>query len=218
MKNTKTLDQAPPEAQRALLQTLIRSITIYDDRVELKMYVGKLFEEIICSLPEVAHKDADNTPKNAKTPQKTCGVTTSLKPGGGGLASDSQSHALGANELPSWLGRMDSNHDSQTLPPTLLTPEAGSRFGLNQWRENSYILLPGKDSDLDSQTQILMCYHYTTGQRILNFNFIFLLFVAFKNFFLQVFPKRLRYRVGDILMPGLAAWRLFTALQAGFKR
>ena len=24
--------------------------------------------------------------------------------------------------------------------------------------------LPGKDSDLDSQTQILMCYHYTTGQ------------------------------------------------------
>ncbi len=35
----KYLDQAPPEAQKALLQALIKSITIYDDRVELKMYV-----------------------------------------------------------------------------------------------------------------------------------------------------------------------------------
>lgn len=95
----KYLDQAPPEAQKALLQALIKSITIYDDRVELKMYVGQPFEEIICSLPEVAHKDADNTPKNGKTPQKTCGVNASL--------------ALGANERPNWLPRMDSNHDSQ---------------------------------------------------------------------------------------------------------
>lgn len=63
------------------------------------MYVGQPFEEIIYSLPEVIHKDADNTPKNAKTPQKTCGVTTSL--------------ALGANERPSWLPNVDTSRVSQ---------------------------------------------------------------------------------------------------------
>ena len=95
----KYLDQAPPEAQKALLQALIKSITIYNDQVELKMYVGQPFEEIICSLPEVIHKNIDNAPKNGTTPQKTCGVTTSL--------------ALGANERPSWLPRLESNQDTQ---------------------------------------------------------------------------------------------------------
>ena len=93
----KHLDQAPPEAQKALLHALIKSITIYDDRVELKMYVGQPFEAIVCNLPQIAHNSPENTPTNGKTPQKTCEVTATI--------------ARGANERPRWLPRMDSNHE-----------------------------------------------------------------------------------------------------------
>ena len=92
------LDQAPPDAQKALLKALIKSITILDDQVELRMYVGQPFSEIACNLPALT-QDNPNTPKREKTPQHNCEV----------LAKD----ARGANGHPKRLPRMDSNHGTK---------------------------------------------------------------------------------------------------------
>lgn len=94
----KYLDQAPPDAQRALMHALIKSVTIFEDRVELRMYVGQPFDEIAASLPAIHEKTPENTPKNKTTPQENAyGVALN------------QTDAPGANGRPNWLLGQDSN-------------------------------------------------------------------------------------------------------------
>ena len=94
----KYLDQAPPDAQQALLKALIKSITILDDQVELRMYVGQPFEEIACNLPENTHSHPINAPKNKNAPQNDCRA----------LSTDTRD----SNGCPSWLPRLDSNQNT----------------------------------------------------------------------------------------------------------
>lgn len=86
------LDQAPPEAQKALLHALIKSVTIFDDYVELRMYVGQPFDEIACNLPAIPKDTPENTPKNKTTPQDNAREV---------VAGCLDAH--GANERPNWL-------------------------------------------------------------------------------------------------------------------
>ncbi|KJJ83592.1 hypothetical protein OMAG_002541 [Candidatus Omnitrophus magneticus] len=44
------LDQAPPEAQRSLLQALIKEIIVFEDRIELRMYLGEPDETMPCEV------------------------------------------------------------------------------------------------------------------------------------------------------------------------
>ncbi|RJP27379.1 MAG: hypothetical protein C4533_07935 [Candidatus Omnitrophota bacterium] len=83
------LDKATPENQKALLQLLIKSITVLDDRVEFRMYVGSPYEEIACHLPENTHNNPGNAPKNSNAPQDHC---RALVPTAGG-----------SNIRPEWL-------------------------------------------------------------------------------------------------------------------
>jgi site-specific DNA recombinase len=88
----KYLDQAPPDAQKALLHALVKSVTIFDGYVELRMYVGQPFEEIIASLPAIPKNNTGNALNDKKTtPQEeTCEVV-------------GQNDARGSNERPNWL-------------------------------------------------------------------------------------------------------------------
>ena len=105
----KYLDQAPPDAQRALMQALIKSVTIFDDHVELRMYVGQPFEEIAANLPAIPNENPENTPKNKTTPQgKTCEVALN------------QADALGANGRPNWLPELAATRTPGATQEALL--------------------------------------------------------------------------------------------------
>ena len=46
------LDEAPPDAQKSLLRTLIKEIVVYEDRIELRMYVSRPVEDTMaCAMP-----------------------------------------------------------------------------------------------------------------------------------------------------------------------
>ena len=46
------IDQAPPEAQKSLIRALIKEIMVYDDKIELRMYVNQPVEDTMpCEVP-----------------------------------------------------------------------------------------------------------------------------------------------------------------------
>ena len=94
------LDQAPPDARKALIKALIKEIIVYQDYIEIKMYIDQpTVDSLSCrlSVPE-AHKP----PQNDKRPAgETCKALVTA------------SNARCSPERQDWLPRMDSNHDSQ---------------------------------------------------------------------------------------------------------
>lgn len=93
------IDQAPPEAQKALIKALIKEIIVHKDYVEIKMYIDQsTIDSLSCNLPAV---QAQETPKNGKRPTEDCKalVTTSS--------------AQGSPERQGWLPRLDSNQDNE---------------------------------------------------------------------------------------------------------
>src|SRR3989338_4191673 len=95
----KHIDQAPPEAKKALLHALIKSITIFDDHVEMRMYVGQPFEEIACGIAKIAQNNPESAPKNSNAPQNDC---RALVPTTGGLY-----------DRPKWLPRVVASRSPQ---------------------------------------------------------------------------------------------------------
>ncbi len=60
------IDQAPPEAQKALIRALIKEITVNQDYIEIKMYIDQsTVDSLSCNLPA---PDAQKTPKNEERP------------------------------------------------------------------------------------------------------------------------------------------------------
>jgi len=89
------LDQAPPEAQKSLLLALIKEIIVYDDRVEIRMFIDQSLVESLP--PEIA-----NTFKiDPKDPQKAKRPTNNSE----ALTADGS----GSSERQVWLPREDSN-------------------------------------------------------------------------------------------------------------
>jgi site-specific DNA recombinase len=62
------LDQAPPEAQKSLLLALIKEIIVYDDRVEIRMFIDQSVAQTLP--PEIANtfKTYPKDPEKAKRP------------------------------------------------------------------------------------------------------------------------------------------------------
>lgn len=61
----KYLDQSPPEAQKSLLQALIKDMTVYDDKIAINMYVE---EALGNTLPKFIDQ---KTAKKEKNPTPT---------------------------------------------------------------------------------------------------------------------------------------------------
>lgn len=80
------LDQAPADAQKSLLQALIREIVIFDDKIELRMNLGAPEEIISCEIKPTAAK---NTPINGKSLIKNDEALTA--------------QTLGSSGCPKWL-------------------------------------------------------------------------------------------------------------------
>ena len=59
------LDQAPPEAQKGLLQALIKDITVYDDKIAINMYIDQALADTLPT--HIAPKPA----QNGKSPTPT---------------------------------------------------------------------------------------------------------------------------------------------------
>ena len=87
------LDQAPAEAQKALLSALIKEIIAYEDHIEIKMYISDpTHDSLSANLPAI---QANNTPINGKRPTNESEALT-VK-------------AQGSPERPIWLPPEDSN-------------------------------------------------------------------------------------------------------------
>ncbi|MBI5888876.1 MAG: recombinase zinc beta ribbon domain-containing protein [Deltaproteobacteria bacterium] len=88
------IDQAPPDAQKSLIRALIKEIMVYDDRIELRMYVNQppiLTEDTMpCALPSVT-----SGKPNKKRPTASDEALTSPD--------------VGSSERPVWLPGRDSN-------------------------------------------------------------------------------------------------------------
>ena len=58
------LDQAPPEAQKSLLQALIKDITVYDDKIAINMYIEQSLADTLPKIidPKSAKKEKNPTP------------------------------------------------------------------------------------------------------------------------------------------------------------
>ena len=67
----KYLDQVSPEAQKSLLQAIIKDIIVYDDKITLNMYIEQGLAGI---LPKIVEK----LPKNGKSPTPTIGQDKAL--------------------------------------------------------------------------------------------------------------------------------------------
>ena len=91
------LNEAPPEAQQSLLKTLIKTITIHEDHVEMRLYVGRPLEDMALHLqPPIPENNAGNTPQNAKcATEKSCDASSTT--------------AQGSTERPKWWAIQDSN-------------------------------------------------------------------------------------------------------------
>ena len=85
------IDQAPPEAQKSLIQALIKDIFVHSDRIVINMYIEEPLEGI---LPKIIPSIKE------KRPTEDCKALVPTAPLSG--VSDSCQH---------WLPRMDSNHD-----------------------------------------------------------------------------------------------------------
>ena len=92
------IEQAPPEAQKALIRALIKEIVVYQDYIEIKMYIDQsTLDSLSCSLPA---PDAQKAPKNEERPAgDACKALVT--------ASDARS----SPERQGWLPPVDSNHD-----------------------------------------------------------------------------------------------------------
>lgn len=85
------IDKAPPEAQKSLIQALIKDIFVYSDRIAINMYIEKPLEDI---LPTIM------PPINEKRPTEACKALVPTAP----LSRDSDS-------CQHWLPPVDSNHN-----------------------------------------------------------------------------------------------------------
>jgi len=67
----RCLDQAPPEAQKGLLQALIKDVIVYDDKIAINMYIENALQNILSSTID------PNSDENKKglTPGSTRGKT-----------------------------------------------------------------------------------------------------------------------------------------------
>ena len=94
------IEQAPPEAQKGLIQALIKEIIVHQDYIEIKMYIDQpTIDSLSCNLPAV---QAQKPPQNDKRPTgEACKalVTTST--------------ARSSPERQGWLPRLDSNQDTK---------------------------------------------------------------------------------------------------------
>ena len=92
------IEQAPPEAQKGLIQALIKEIIVHQDYIEIKMYIDQpTIDSLSCNLPAV---QAQKPPQNDKRPTgEACKalVTTST--------------ARSSPERQGWLPPVDSNHN-----------------------------------------------------------------------------------------------------------
>ncbi len=94
------IEQAPPEAQKGLIQALIKEIVVYQDYIEIKMYIDQpTVDSLSCNLPA---SQAQKAPKNEERPT-----------GGTCKALVTVSNARSSPERQGWLPRMDSNHDNK---------------------------------------------------------------------------------------------------------
>ncbi len=60
------IEKAPPEAQKSLIQAMIKEIIVYKDQIEIKMYIDQpTLDSLSCSLPT---PDAQKGPKNQERP------------------------------------------------------------------------------------------------------------------------------------------------------
>lgn len=87
------IDQAPPEAQKSLIQALIKDILVYNDRLIINMYIEEPLEDI---LPKIIPTIKE------KRPTEACKALVPTAP----LSGDSAS-------CQHWLPRVDSNHNTQ---------------------------------------------------------------------------------------------------------
>lgn len=87
------IDKAPPEAQKGLIQALIKDIFVHKDRIVINMYIEEPLEDI---LPKIIPSIKE------KRPTEACKALVHIAPLGG--ASDSYQH---------WLPRLDSNQDNE---------------------------------------------------------------------------------------------------------
>lgn len=94
------IDQAPPDARKALIKALIKEIIVYQDYIEIKMYIDQpTIDSLSCKLPA---PEAHNPTQNDKRPAgETCKALVT--------ASDARI----SPERQGWLPRMDSNHDNK---------------------------------------------------------------------------------------------------------
>ena len=97
---TQYIEQAPPEAQKGLIQALIKEIIVYQDYIEIKMYMDQpTVDSLSCSLPA---PDAQKAPKNQERPTgEPCKALVTA------------SNARSSPERQGWLPRMDSNHNTK---------------------------------------------------------------------------------------------------------
>jgi len=85
------IDQAPPEAQKALIRALIKEIIVHQDYIEIKMYIDQpTVDSLSCHLPAV---EAQKPPKNGKRPTEACKALVATAPS-----------AQGSPERQGWLG------------------------------------------------------------------------------------------------------------------
>ena len=90
------IEQAPPEAQKGLIQALIKEIIVYQDYIEIKMHMDQpTVDSLSCSLPA---PEAQKTPKNQERPTgEACKALVTA------------SNARSSPERQGWLPSQDSN-------------------------------------------------------------------------------------------------------------
>ncbi|MEW5767632.1 MAG: recombinase family protein [bacterium] len=77
----KYLDQAPPDAQKSLIRALIKEIWVYEDRIELQMYINQPIEDTIpWNMPPVPQEGTINGKRLAENSE----ALTYLKPSSSG--------------------------------------------------------------------------------------------------------------------------------------
>lgn len=93
------IEQAPPEAQKSLIQALIKEIIVHKDYIEIKMYIDQLtVDSLSCTLPA---PEAQKAPKNQERPAgNACKALVTV------------SDARSSPERQGWLPSLDSNQDT----------------------------------------------------------------------------------------------------------
>ena len=87
------IEQAPPDAQKALIRALIKEIIVYEDQIEIRMYIDQpAMESLSCTLPAV---ETGKPPQNEKRP--TGSSCKALVP--------TASSGFGSPERQGWLPR-----------------------------------------------------------------------------------------------------------------